>query len=318
MRLVTADPEMVIEILDSTYPIWGEGLSREAYDKWYRAQRETAWGRGHLSRLALVDDSGVLASTKRYGLDACIEGRPAPVLGIGAVFTPPSRRGQGYAPALIEALIDDAADRGCELALLFSEIGSTYYERLGFRVIPQWEQTIEVIPSAGAPAALVRSGETRDFDVIADLAARTRARAAFAIDRRADFFAFVLARRRLLAGLGPIGLRSVEFFVTEEANRAVAFVVLTRGPHGLVLEDFGDRDPSGARVGAMLQILAARTPAERPMIVRGRVPAGFLPPQWRLVSQAPAAEIMMVRGIGTHATPAFDPDAVVYPNLDVF
>jgi predicted N-acetyltransferase YhbS len=318
MRLVTADDGMVREILDDTYPIWNEGLSREAYQKWYRAQRQTAWGRNRLSRHALVEGGRVVSSAKRYDLDAWVEGRRAAIVGIGAVFTPESARGQGHAGALIDAMIDDARARGCEHALLFSEIGASYYERLGFRVVPQLERTIEVVAKPGAPAVLVRAGEPQDLDAVAELTTRMREGASFALDRPADFVAFSLARKRLLAGLGPSGARSVEFFVTEEAYRAVAYVVISNGPRGRILEDCGDRDPTGARIGAMLQVLAARAPTEAPMRMRGRLRTGFVPPQCRIASESPAEEIMMTRPIGDRAPLAPDPGAVVYANLDVF
>ncbi len=318
MELVTAGEGQLLEILESTYPIWGEGLTKAAYKNWYRAQRETSWGRARLSRHALVEGGRVLASAKRYDLEARAGGRRLAVAGIGAVFTPPDLRGRGHARELVDALVADAARRGCEQALLFSEIGAAYYERLGFRVVPMWEQTIEVTAGRGAPAVLIRSGDTRDLDGIADLSTRARTGASFALDRGADFLAFVLARRRLLAGLGPIGLRSVEFFVTEEGDRPVAYIIITRGPRGVVLEDCGDRDPSGARVGAMLQVLAARTPAEGAFVLRGRLPRSFHPPQWRVVNETPAEELMMLRPCGDHDAIALEPDAVVYPSLDVF
>jgi hypothetical protein len=84
----------------------------------------------------------------------------------------------------------------------------------------------------------VRSGETVDLPYLAEISSRYRAGAAFALDRSAPFLAFVHARRRLLAGLGPSGLRHVEFFVAEEAHRPAAYVFVTRGPRGAVLEEW--------------------------------------------------------------------------------
>ena len=316
MRLVTADGGVLTDILDGTYPIWGEGLSRGAYEKWNRAQSETVWGRAHLRRVAWMHDGRVVSSAKRYDLEAWAGEHRIRVVGIGAVFTPPAVRGQRHAGALIAALLADATARGCDLALLFSEIGPAYYERLGFRVVDRHVPTIEIVRRPGAPAVLVRAGETQDFDAITEIAARARRGAAFALDRSADFIAFMLTRKRLLAGLGPSGLRSVEFFVTEEAHRAVAYVVISRGPHGVYVEDCGDRDPTGARVGAMLQVLDAREPAEAPLRCRASIPSGFAPPQWRVVSESPAEEIMMVRSLGEN--PAIIASQTVYPHLDVF
>ena len=318
--MITATGPVLEHILDGTYPIWNEGISREAYGRWNQAQMATAWGRKHLRRVALVEDDRVLSSAKDYRFQAHVNGRLVSVLGIGAVFTPPELRGRGHARTLVDRLIAQARDEGCALALLFSEIGAPYYEGMGFRVLPRSICDIEVLPGrrAGAPATLVRSGETSDFELIAEIAARYREGATFALDRTADLIAFGVTRRRLLAGLGPAGLRDVEFFVAEEGNRAVAYVVLTRGPSGLGLEDCGDRDPAGARIGAILQVLAARQPAGPQMRLRGWLPRSLRPPQIRISQEAPAGEIMMVRDLGL-ASPAISSSAeIVYWNLDVF
>jgi hypothetical protein len=61
------------------------------------------------------------------------------------------------------------------------------------------------------------------------------------------------------------------------------------------IEECGDRDPSGARVGAILQALIAREPVERRPTIRAWLPRGFLPPQVTIVSAKPSTEVMMVR-----------------------
>jgi hypothetical protein len=60
------------------------------------------------------------------------------------------------------------------------------------------------------------------------------------------------------------------------------------------IEECGDRDPSGARVGAILQALIAREPMERRPVIRGW-PPGFVPPPVTIVSATPAAEVMLAR-----------------------
>ena len=132
------------QVLDDTYPLWGEGLSRKAYGQWNLAQTKTAWGREHLHRVGLVEGGEVVASAKRYLFDAFIAGSGAKVLGIGAVFTPERHRGRGLAPQLIDQMLADGQARGCTLAVLFSEIGAPYYERLGFTAVPRTLVTIEV------------------------------------------------------------------------------------------------------------------------------------------------------------------------------
>ena len=316
-EFVTATGELLERVLDGTFTIWSEGLARPAYSQWTRAQMEMAWGRAHLRRIALLRGDDLLTSAKRYDFDARLRGASVRVLGIGAVFTPPGHRGRGYARALLEYMLQDAVDRGCALALLFSEIGPSFYEALGFEVVPREVQTIEPILRAGAPAMLVRSAMPADLPLIADISAAYARDAAFAFERTPDLIAFSIARRRLLAGLGPPGVRQVELFVTEEGHRVVAYVCLTRGPAGVFLEECGDRDPSGARVGAMLQGLAARTPAEALPPMRATLPEALRPPQVRVLAHDAAPDLMMMKALD----PAIDIAAVqpvVFWQSDVF
>jgi hypothetical protein len=62
-----------------------------------------------------------------------------------------------------------------------------------------------------------------------------------------------------------------------------------------MIEECGDRDPAGARVGALLQALLAREPAERRPIIRGWFPPGFMPPQVTIVSVQPPLEHIGIR-----------------------
>ena len=339
MQIAAADSVQLDGILEQTYPIWGEGLSLSAYRSWNRGQMATRWGRNHLHRIALIDGGDVLASAKRYDFEAQValsgdrlresvsqrgsvsqsgsQSELVPVMGIGAVFTPEPLRGRGHARALIDLMIRDAEARGCRYALLFSEIGAAYYESMGFRTVPRAMQSIEIVRKAGPPATFVRSGEMADLAEIATINARYRADASFALVRSPEQIEFSFSRRRLLAGLGPPGRRAVEFFVSEEGHRPVAYVFITRGPGGTVLEECGDRDPSGARVGSMLQVLASRAPAETPQTMTTWLPPGFRPPQIRTLGETPAREIMMTRAIG-NAAPAIADGQVIYWASDTF
>jgi GNAT superfamily N-acetyltransferase len=319
--VVSAEGASLDAILDATFTIWHEGLSRDAYAKWWAAQLKTPWGAARLKRSALVRGSEVLASAKEYHLDAVLDGRPAAVLGLGAVFTQPEHRGHGHARELIDRLVERASQDGKAASLLFSEIGGDYYRPLGFEPIVAMESIVSVTVAArpGAPAMLVRAGEDRD---IAAIAAMGRVRAEpfrFHLDRGADVIRYAIAKKRLLAGLGPPGSREVQFFVAEEGAVAVAYVVISVRGADWVLEEAGDRDPSAARVGAILQALVARHPAERRPAIRARLPPGFLPPQTAIVESHPTADVMMIRPLGTTriAPPLAERD-VLYWQSDVF
>src|SRR5450759_4348980 len=88
LDVVAATGDLLEEILDETYPMWGEGLERAAYSKYNQAQLATPWGATHLRRVALMDEGRLLATAKRYDLTARVDGQVVRMLGLGAVFTP--------------------------------------------------------------------------------------------------------------------------------------------------------------------------------------------------------------------------------------
>jgi GNAT superfamily N-acetyltransferase len=322
-RLVAAEGQILEEIIDATFPIWNEGLTRDAYARWNAAQLRTTWGRDHLRRFALLDDRDRwVATAKRYLWPIRLDGRDATMCGLGAVFTRPDERGRGYAAAIIDQLIDRSREEGAIIAGLFSEIGERLYRRLGFVTVPMDEVDVEVERKHGAPAMLVRSGEQRDLPAIAGMHQTRIAHLRFALRRDPSLIEYSLSKKRLLAGLGfgagPRGSRQTEFFVAEEGASAVAYVVLSVTAGGWTIEEAGDRDPAGARLGAILQVLLAREPSHPAPLIRAWWPAAMpVPPQVRLLNHVPARDIFMLRPIANVRIPSRAED-VFYWRSDYF
>lgn len=323
MRLVIAEGEILEEILDATFPIWSEGLTRENYARWNAAQLRTAWGKNHLQRFALLDDRGRwVASAKRYLWPIRLDGRDGVMCGLGAVFTRPDARGRGYAGGIIDRLVEASREQGAIIAGLFSEIGESLYRRLGFVTVPMHEVDLEVEQKHGAPAMLVRSGEERDLPALAAMHVVRTEGLPFSLRRDPSLIAYALSKKRLLAGLGfgrgTRGARQTEFFVAEEGASAVAYVVLTVNAGGWTLEEAGDRDPAGARLGAILQVLLAREPSRpRPLIRAWWPPRMSIPPQIRVTNRIPARDIFMMRPIERLGIPSRAED-VFYWRSDYF
>jgi len=323
MQLVTAEGPILEEILDATYPLWNEGLTRDAYGRWNAAQLRTTWGADHLRRFALLDDHGRwVATAKRYLWPIRLDGVDAVMCGVGAVFTRPGERGHGYAAMIIQLLIEQSRGEGAAVAGLFSEIGDRFYERLGFSTVPLDEVDVQVERRDGAPAMLVRSGEQRDLPALASLHATRSADVRFTLRRDPQLIEYALAKKRLLAGFGQgAGSRSerqTEFFVAEEGASAVAYVVLTVSPAGWTLEEAGDRDPAGARLGAIFQVLLAREPSRPVPLIRAWWPPAMpVPPQLRLQNRVPARDIFMLRPIVDVRMPSRAED-VFYWRSDYF
>jgi GNAT superfamily N-acetyltransferase len=319
MNVVVATGALLDEILGLTFEIWHEGLSVRAYARWNAAQLRTPWGRAHLQRFALVDDAGrLLATAKRYRYRVRLDGRTGWMSGIGAVFTPPHRRGHGYASQLVERLLETERHDGALLAGLFSEIDPAFYQRLGFTTVPLEEVTVRVERRDGAPAMLVRAGDERDLPALEAMHRVRSSNVRFALDRDRSMIQYALSKKRLLAGLGPAGLRQVEFVVAEEGASAVAYAVLHENANGWTLEEAGDRDPSGARLGAMMQVLVAREPSAPTPLIRAWWPKAFpVPPQIALTDGSAARDVFMVRPLADVAVPRTAED-VFYWHSDYF
>jgi hypothetical protein len=103
-----------------------------------------------------------------------------------------------------------------------------------------------------------------------------------------------------------------------EGITAAAYVILTVVGEAWTLEECGDRDASGARVGALLQALIAREPVERRPTIRAWLPPRFLPPQVTIASTAPSTETIRVRMLVSHATvPPLSGDDVLFWRNDL-
>ena len=318
--VIPAEGPVLDRVLDIAHARSFRGLSRHAFAQFDAAQMRTAWGRRHRRRFALVEGSDVLASAIQYDVAAVLDEEPVRVCGIAEVTSQPALATGEPARELVDRLLEQAARDGAAMAVRFSDM-EPEPERADSDAIPMTEVEIGVAqPSRrGAPMTLIRAGEERD---LAAVVAMGRVRASpfrFHLDRDVDFVQYAITKTRLLAGLGPTAARQLHFFIAEEGITAAAYVVVSIVGDLWTVEECGDRDPSGARVGAILQALIAREPVERRPTIRAWLPRGFTPPQVTIVSAKPSTDVMMVRSLGKRdVRPPLTGDDVLYWRSDVF
>jgi hypothetical protein len=315
MAVVAADGPLLDRVLDARCQSAHTGLSPRACGIRHAAQMKTTWGRRRQRTFALTEGDDILASAEQHDLTGMFEGRAVRVCGIGS-----AQGGGGHACRLVDSLVGAAAREGAEIAVLFGD--TAIEDEIGgaFEAIRFTDVTLNVNQSArhGAPMTMVRGGEERD---LAAIVAMGRARAEpfrFHLDRDVDFVQYAITSRRLLAGLGPANARQLHFFIAEEGITAAAYVILSVVGACWTLEECGDRDVSGARVGALLQALIAREPMERRPTIRGWLPHGFVPPQVTIVSATPSAETIRVRLLDpSRIVPRLSSDDVLFWRNDL-
>lgn len=142
----------------------------------------------------------------------------------------------------------------------------------------------------------------------------------FHLNRDRDLMHYSLTKKRVMAGLDAPGARAVQFFVAEEGGAAVAYLVVRVRGSEWTLDEAGDRDPSGARVGAILQVLLARDPAARRPSITAWLPDGFRPPQISIAGERPSKDVMMIRPLTANGMPPTPLEAadVLYWHGDLF
>jgi Acetyltransferase (GNAT) domain len=137
------------------HPIWGGGLSEDRFVAFQRRLADAGEAGERHRLIGLFDGSRLLAAMKAYDLRGSCAAKPLRILGIGAVFTPPPLRRRGHARRMLELAVADHAARGAQAAILFSDIGTAYYERLGFRALRSEECMVDPsgLPRTGSHAA---------------------------------------------------------------------------------------------------------------------------------------------------------------------
>jgi hypothetical protein len=313
--VIAAEGTILDRVLDATCRSVRSGLNRQACGKFHMARMKTSWGARHQRAFALVDGEDLLASAERYDLAGVLDGRPVRVCAVGSLWTDPSHSDATNARTLIDRLLVDAEREGAEMALLFPSADVGPDVGTAFQPMPTTDLTLTVAESSrhGAPMTMVRGGEERDLAAIVAMGRVRAERVRFHLDRGIDFVQYIITTKRLLAGLGSANARQLHFFIAEEGITAAAYVIVSVEGDNWTIEECGDRDPSGARAGALLQALIAREPVERRPTIRAWLPPGFLPPQVAVASTTASTQQLRVRLLDSRATtPSLCADDVLF------
>lgn len=141
-ELPEADPPAAAVALDTlTHAAWGRTLSLPQYLKRERILRAAPFSQHGLRAWTLQRAGSVLASCETYACDVSLGGRGGTTgqgvgHGIASVFVEPSQRGHGYASELLRRVHATLQAEGALLCFLWSEIGPTLYQRLGYVARP--------------------------------------------------------------------------------------------------------------------------------------------------------------------------------------
>ena len=247
------------------------------------------------------------------------------ICGIAAVLTSGADDdGGNHEGALVEQLVEDATRDGADLALLFRRELVVFLCQTASTVVPTTDVELPVADSArhGAPMTLVRGGEDRDGSDRRH-GAGPRGASSDSTSIETSISSSMRSPEGDCSRDSGRWRPSAHFVIAEEGITAAAYIVISVAGDTWTIEECGDRDSSGARVGALLQALIAREPVESRPVIRGWLPPGFLPPRSPSHLPASAPPLLLVRALssrvpGLHLSA---PDVMYLaqrPVLDVF
>lgn len=118
----------------NVHEFWGRGLSVQEHLQQRLASPQHAFATWFVGTI----DGRVVASLGGYPWQVNVRATTVKAVAIGAVHTLPEFRGRGYAPQLMAWVERHLADRGVQLSVLFSDIDSAYYARLGYQLCPAY------------------------------------------------------------------------------------------------------------------------------------------------------------------------------------
>lgn len=140
--------EYAENVLPLTASLWAGSRDMRTYVENTLAIARSPYGKRSYRTMGAYDGD-LVASFKRYERVLRIRNDRLAAIGIGAVFTPETFRGRGYASAMLATALDHARRAGKDLAYLFSDIHPRFYKQLGFVELPSRAISVRANAFAG-------------------------------------------------------------------------------------------------------------------------------------------------------------------------
>ncbi|MBP9808264.1 GNAT family N-acetyltransferase [bacterium] len=195
----------ILHVLHETYELWSTGLTKADYYQYNCFQRNHDWGRRHLKFLALKHGGEIAVGCKAYQIEISSRGKNYQFLGIGALFSRRKFRGQGLGARFMEEFIDRAENIGAAGILLFSDIGSEFYEQFGFQELSSLDFAIDLalaqwrLPDRTSCAAFtIEELGHEHIEVLHRYHQRWLSRRPFAVRRSAKYWHYKIAKELFL------------------------------------------------------------------------------------------------------------------------
>lgn len=156
MQFRPANDNEKIECDYRTYAAWGKPLSRQEFAERERRLGNCRWIREGGTTWVAEQKGQLFASCETMKMISRFRDELGRTYGIASVFTDERHRGLGYASAMLRSVMQQiqARDPKAQAFILYSEVGASIYERLGFQARPTKGWVAQASAEASASKAI--------------------------------------------------------------------------------------------------------------------------------------------------------------------
>jgi predicted N-acetyltransferase YhbS len=210
----------------NVHDVWGGGLSLEEHVRRRLANPKFSNANWYVGCL----DGRVVTACGCYQAQVCIDGAVEKACAVGSVHTLADFRGRGFAPRLLAFAESQERSAGKTFSLLYSDIGFSYYERLGYRRCSASQGWVNPRESEATPSSavhLVRFSRGEELATLMELYDQGHTGLPLSIARSAEYWRYLFAQ-------DP----QDEFCFVEANGQRVGYVRLGMRKSGMVIRDF--------------------------------------------------------------------------------
>lgn len=319
--LSVARTDQVAAVYRHSHALWGAGLALRDYEGMWEDQRRTAWGERWVRFLVWHDGDRVLSSLKLYRPEIRVGSRRWRAWGIGAIFTPPDERGRGHATRMIERVLAQADEEGDAPVLLFSDIGTSYYERFGFRSLPS-DEAVGSLPASAPDVSdgpVLRPMRPSDIEDVAEAHAAWCEGRPLAILRDRAQWAFLVERSRTFFERLDGSTLDRRFRVATWNGKIVGYTIAFASERDWNFREVGSIEADPALAAAVMRAAAVEARAGGCRTVYGWIPRSWaaLVPEWRLRRVRRRRAVAMIRTTSDEVA-GLDREGAFIPYMDQF
>jgi GNAT superfamily N-acetyltransferase len=292
---------------------WHSSRARDAHFAHVEQALASPWGRRAWRVAGLRDKGGnVLATAYVYDLHYRLGSQRLRLGGVAAFCVRPELRELGLGTRLLQALHEQLRAEEFDGAALYSRIGREYYERLGYRRLPQRALEAQLVdgqdPRFEVTPSLLRDYESRDFSGVRNIYNTSSALQRWAFLREDEYWQHRIEGQQQRARLFPRGQSRPLFLVGERDGHIVSYLRASATPEGDLLHVLEYGFEPGARddVPALVTRAALECAPVRPQRARALAPtrlANLLParaPTWHSERRS----LFMLKSFGAFEVPS--------------